>query len=66
MFLSRIDAAGLKADDKDAILELVMEVSGAHEIVKDAFKILSTKETSQVESIQQHPSVDVFIVDGGC
>ncbi|KAI6212552.1 hypothetical protein M3Y94_00039500 [Aphelenchoides besseyi] len=43
-----VDAFGLRADDKDAVLELVMEASGANEIVKDAFNIFSTNETAQL------------------
>ncbi|KAI6216144.1 hypothetical protein M3Y99_01837800 [Aphelenchoides fujianensis] len=45
-----VDAFGLRADDKDAVLELIMDASGANEIVKDAFNIFSTNETAQLMS----------------
>ena len=45
---SVMDAAGVRADDKEAILQLIMEASGAYDIVKDSFKIFKNADTAML------------------
>uniref|UniRef100_A0A1I7S5L8 ANK_REP_REGION domain-containing protein n=1 Tax=Bursaphelenchus xylophilus TaxID=6326 RepID=A0A1I7S5L8_BURXY len=49
-----IDSTGLKPDDREAVLELVMEMSGAQQIVEDTFKIFKNNETATLlEDVDQ-------------
>ncbi|CAD5223179.1 unnamed protein product [Bursaphelenchus okinawaensis] len=49
-----IDSTGLKADDRESIIELIMEMSGAQTIVEDAFKIFKSNQSdSLLEDVDQ-------------